>query len=318
MARKFDHLSDVEVLLSVIEHGSFSAAAVVLSTTASVLSRAISRLETRLGAQLLRRSTRSLSLTDAGRRYAEEVRGAFAQIEQAERTIRSATVQLSGKVRMSVPTSYGKQRLPALLAAYARAYPLVELEVDISNRNVDLVAEGFDLAIRSGPLPSSSMVARPLEVSPLCLVAAPDYLEAAGPLCGLADLARQRCIAFIRPSTGRVIPWHLRDDGRDIDWMPPAAVTVATDVMGVVWFAEQGMGIALCPRIFAEDSLAAGRLTEVLPGLGGRTRTFSLIYPAHRSLSAASRALPAKHGAARRHITSEEIDLLVAGRAGMS
>ena len=92
MARKFDHLSDVEVLLSVIEHGSFSAAAVVLSTTASVLSRAVSRLETRLGAQLLRRSTRSLSLTDAGRRYAEEVRGAFAQIEQAERTIRSTTV----------------------------------------------------------------------------------------------------------------------------------------------------------------------------------------------------------------------------------
>jgi DNA-binding transcriptional LysR family regulator len=119
MARKFDHLSDVEVLLSVIEHGSFSAAAVVLSTTASVLSRAISRLEHRLGAQLLRRSTRSLSLTDAGRRYADEVRAAFAQIEQAERTIRSTTVQLSGKVRMSVPTSYGRQRLPSLLAAYA-------------------------------------------------------------------------------------------------------------------------------------------------------------------------------------------------------
>jgi DNA-binding transcriptional LysR family regulator len=291
MARRFDHLSDVEVLLNVVEHGSFSAAAVVLSTTASVLSRAVSRLESRLGAQLLRRTTRSLSLTDAGQRYADEMRAAFARIEQAEQTIRSTTEQLSGKVRMSVPTSYGKQRLPALLAAYARAYPLVALEVDISNRNVDLVAEGFDLAIRSGQLPSSSMVARTLEVSPLCLVAAPDYLEASGPLCGLADLARQRCIAFIRPSTGRVIPWHLRDDGRDIDWVPPAVVTVSTDVMGIVWLAEQGMGIALCPRIFAEDSLAAGRLVEVLPGLGGRTRTFSVIYPAHRGLSAASRAL---------------------------
>jgi DNA-binding transcriptional LysR family regulator len=291
MARRFDHLSDAEVLLSVVEHGSFSAAAVVLSTTASVLSRAVSRLEGRLGAQLLRRTTRSLSLTDAGRRYADEMRAAFARIEQAEQAIRSTTVQLSGKVRMSVPTSYGKQRLPGLLAAYARAYPLVALEVDISNRNVDLVAEGFDLAIRSGPLPSSSMVARTLEVSPLCLVAAPDYLEAAGPLGGLADLARQRCIAFIRPSTGRVIPWHLRDDGRDIDWAPPASITVSTDVMGMVWLAERGMGIALCPRLFAEESLAAGRLVEVLPGLGGRTRTFSVIYPAHRSLSAASRAL---------------------------
>lgn len=91
MARRFDHLSDVEVLLSVVEHGSFSAAAVVLSTTASVLSRAVSRLESRLGAQLLRRTTRSLSLTDAGQRYADEMRVAFARIEQAEQAIRSTT-----------------------------------------------------------------------------------------------------------------------------------------------------------------------------------------------------------------------------------
>ena len=302
MGRRFDHLSDVEVLLSVIEHGSFSAAAVVLSTTASVLSRAVSRLEGRLGAQLLRRTTRSLSLTDAGRRYADEARGAFAQIEQAERAIRGSTAQLSGKVRMSVPTSYGQQRLPPVLAAYARAYPLVELEVDISNRNVDLVAEGFDLAIRSGPLPSSSMAARPLEVSPLCLLAAPSYARAAGRLSSLEDLARQRCIAFIRPSTGRVIAWQLRDGGGDIDWTPPAALTVSTDAMGVIWLAEQGMGIALVPRLFAEASLAAGRLVEVLPALGGRTRTFSVIYPAHRNLSKASRAmiemLAAAHGEA--------------------
>lgn len=291
MARRFDHLSDVEVLLSVVEHGSFSAAAVVLSTTASVLSRAVARLESRLGAQLLRRTTRSLSLTDAGRRYADDVRVAFSQIEQAEQAIRSTTLQLSGKVRMSVSNSYGQQRLAPLLAAYARAYPLVELEVDISNRLVDLVAEGFDLAIRSGPIPNSSLVARPIEVSPLCLIASPEYVEAAGPLSGLDDLARQRCLAFIRPSTGRVIPWQLRDAGRDIDWIPPASVTVSTDALGVVWLAEQGMGIALCPRMFVEGSLAAGRLVEVLPGLGGRTRTVSVIYPAHRGLSAASRAL---------------------------
>lgn len=291
MARKFDHLSDVEVLLTVVEHGSFSAAAVVLSTTASVLSRAVARLESRLGAQLLRRTTRSLSLTDAGRRYADDVRVAFRQIEQAEQAIRSTTLQLSGKVRMSVSNSYGQQRLAPLLAAYARAYPLVELEVDISNRLVDLVAEGFDLAIRSGPIPNSSLMARPIEVSPLCLIASPDYVEAAGPLSGLDDLARQRCLAFIRPSTGRVIPWQLRDGERDFDWIPPASVTVSTDALGVVWLAEQGMGIALCPHMFVEDSLAAGRLVEVLPGLGGRMRTISVIYPAHRGLSAASRAL---------------------------
>ncbi|RYE79484.1 MAG: LysR family transcriptional regulator, partial [Oxalobacteraceae bacterium] len=177
MGRKFDHLADVEVFLNVVEHGSFSAAAVVLSTTPSVLSRAMSRLEARLGAQLLRRTTRSLSLTDAGQRYADEARDAFARLGQAEQAMRSTTAQLSGKVRMSVSTGYGLQRLPQVLAAYKRAYPLVELDVDITNRNVDLVAEGFDLAIRSGPLPSSTMASRHLEASPLCLLAAPAYLE---------------------------------------------------------------------------------------------------------------------------------------------
>lgn len=301
MGRKFDHLSDVEVFLNVVEHGSFSAAAVVLSTTPSVLSRAVSRLEARLGVQLLRRTTRSLSLTDAGQRYADEARDAFGRLEQAEQAMRSTTAQLSGKVRMSVSTGYGLQRLPPVLAAYARAYPLVELDVDITNRNVDLVAEGFDLAIRSGPLPSSTMASRHLEASPLCLLAAPAYLETAGPLATLDDLARQHCIAFVRPATGRVFPWQLRDGERDIDWIPPASVTVSTDAMGVIWLAEQGMGIALCPRLFAEASLGAGRLVEILPQLGGRTRAFSVVYPAHRGLSAAARAL---------------IDMLVAAHAG--
>jgi len=192
---------------------------------------------------------------------------------------------------MSVSTGYGQQRLPPILAAYARAYPLVELDVDITNRNVDLVAEGFDLAIRSGPLPSSTMASRQLEASPLCLLASPAYLETAGSLATLEDLARQQCIAFVRPNTGRVFPWQLRDGGRDIDWIPPASVMVSTDAMGVIWLAEQGMGIALCPRLFAETSLAAGQLVEILPQLSGRTRAFSVVYPAHRGLSAASRAL---------------------------
>ena len=291
MGRKFDHLADVEVFLNVVEHGSFSAAAVVLSTTPSVLSRAVSRLEARLGAQLLRRTTRSLSLTDAGQRYADEARDAFTRLGQAEQAMRSTTAQLSGKVRMSVSTGYGLQRLPPVLAAYTRAYPLVELDVDITNRNVDLVAEGFDLAIRSGPLPSSTMASRQLEASPLCLLASPAYLETAGSLATLDDLARQQCIAFVRPNTGRVFPWQLRDGGRDIDWIPPASVMVSTDAMGVIWLAEQGMGIALCPRLFAETSLAAGQLVEILPQLSGRTRAFSVVYPAHRGLSAASRAL---------------------------
>ena len=294
MARRFDHLADVEALLTVVEHGSLTAAAIVLATTPSVLSRAVARLEAKLGTQLLRRTTRSQSLTDAGRLYVDEARQAFAQVEKAEQAIQGRAqheTHVTGRVRISAPTSFGHQRLPPMLAAFTQRYPDVQVELNITNRNVDLAAEGYDVAIRSGPLPDSSMVGRVLEQADVILVAAPSYLRAAGPLATLDDLQRQRCIAFVRPSTGRVIPWLLRIDGKDVDWLPPPGITVSDDVMGVVTLAAQGLGITSCPAFMAAEKIAAGQLVPVLPALCGRQRTFSLMYAAHRGLSAAARAL---------------------------
>lgn len=293
MARRFDHLADVEALLRVVDEGSLTNAAVVLGTTPSVLSRAIARLEARLGTQLLRRTTRSQSLTDAGRQYLAAARQAFALLEQAEGALGGRAEQdaLTGRVRLSVPTSYGHGRLPPMLAAFARRHPQVQVELNITNRNVDLAAEGYDLAIRSGPLPDSSMAARKLEDGPMILVASPAYARAAGPLDTFDDLQRQRCIAFVRPSTGRVIPWLLRVDGREVDWVPPPVITVSDDVMGVVTLAAQGLGIGICAELMAAERLAAGQLVQVLPALGGRTRPYSVVYAPHRGLSAAARAL---------------------------
>jgi DNA-binding transcriptional LysR family regulator len=294
MPRRFDHLADVEALLAVVEHGSLTAAAVVLATTPSVLSRTIARLEARLGTQLLRRTTRSQSLTDAGRHYVDEARAAFERVEKAEQLIRCCTEQeelLQGRVRISVPTSYGHTRLPPLLAAFARRHPHVQIELNITNRNVDLAAEGYDMVLRSGPLPDSSLVARTLEHGPLALVASPGYVRDAGPMESLEDLQRQRCIGFVRPSTGRVIPWLLRVDGKDVDWQPTPVITVSEDVVGVVTLAAQGLGVAMCPAFMAEEKIASGQLVRVFPALGGRTRPFSLMYAQHRGQSAAARAL---------------------------
>jgi DNA-binding transcriptional LysR family regulator len=294
MGRRFDHLADVEALLCVVEQGSLTSAAVVLGTTPSVLSRAIARLEARLGTQLLRRTTRSQSLTDAGRLYVDEARQAFALVEKAEQAICGSTprAQVTGRVRLSVPTSYGHCRLPPMLAEFARRHPQVQVELNITNRNVDMAAEGYDLAIRSGPLPDSSMVARKLEDGPMILVASPGYVRDAGPLETFDDLQRQRCIAFVRPSTGRIIPWLLRVGGADVDWQPATpAITVSDDVMGVVTLAAQGLGIAICAELMAAEEIAAGRLVRVLPALAGRTRAFSLVYAPHRGLSPPARAL---------------------------
>lgn len=291
MARQFDYLGDVEAFLAIVDKGTISAAAVALGTTPSVLSRAVDRLEARLGAQLMRRTTRRLSVTDAGVLYLEQARSAFALMADAERAVQGDGGELAGTVRLSVPTSFGHYRLPQLLQPFLERHPKVMVELSISNRNVDLVAEGYDLAIRLGELPDSGLASRWLGDYAMCLVAAPDYLRRAGTPGAIADLRRHACLQFVLPRTGKAAPWLLHEQGVEIDLLPEARMRITDDVLGVVSLAEQGMGICQTFRFIAEDRLASGRLLEVLPAHTGRSRPFSLLYPPHRRLSAACRAL---------------------------
>lgn len=291
MPRQFDYLGDVEAFLAVMDHGTISAAAVALGTTPSVLSRAVARLEARLGVQLMRRTTRRISVTEAGLAYLEQARGAFGLLAEAERAAQGQGDELSGTVRLSVPTTYAHYRLPGLLQPFMERHPKVMIELSIANRNVDLVSEGYDMAIRLGELPDSGLAARKLEDARLCLVAAPAYLARAGTPRSIADLAAHACLPFVMPSTGKLAPWLLRGDGRDIDWVPPARMRVTDDVLGVVSLAQQGLGICQTYEFIAEERLARGELVALLPANSGRVRAFSLIYPPHRSLPAACRAL---------------------------
>lgn len=291
MSRKFDYLGDVEVFIAVVEHGSFTGAAVALSTTPSVLSRAVTRLEARLGRQLLQRTTRRVGLTEAGRVYLEQARTAFSLLDDAERVGRGQEGDLTGRVRMSVPTTYAHYRLPPLLAQYHQRYPRVQVELNITNRNVDLIAEGFDLAIRLGQLPDSGLVARKLEEAALLLVASPDYLHRRGRPQTLEALQHHQCLPFIMPRTGRIAPWVFRDEGRDIDWLPESTIEISDDVLGVVSLAEQGMGICQSYEFIVRDRIQRGQLVEVLPQLRGRSRPFSVLFAPHRRQSAATRAM---------------------------
>ena len=275
----------------VVEQGSFTAAAVALSTTPSVLSRAVTRLETRLGCQLVRRTTRRLRLTDAGQQYLEQTRIAFSLIDDAERDIQGQGDTLVGRVRLSVPTTYGHYRLPKLLRSFCQTHPDIQVELNIANRNVDLNAEGFDLAIRLGPLPDSGLVGRKLEDTPLCLVASPAYLKRVGFPANRHALNDHQCLTFLMPSTGRITPWLLLDGDEEIDWQPQSRIQVTDDVLGVVSMAEQGLGICQTFEFIAQKYLQRGSLVEVLPELRGRSRSFSLIYAPHRRRSAVSRAL---------------------------
>ncbi|MBS7844073.1 LysR family transcriptional regulator [Pseudomonas fluorescens] len=291
MSRRFDYLADVEVFVTVVEKGSLSAGAVCLATTPSVVSRAISRLETRLGVQLLRRTTRRLSLTQAGVLYLEQSRAAFSLIDNAERSIQGQEGALTGRVRLSVPTTYGHFRLPPLLCQFHRQYPQVSVELSISNRNVDLVAEGYDLAIRLGALPDSGLIGRKLEDASLCVVAAPDYLRRVAAPLSVDDLSAHACLPFVMPSSGRVGPWLFREQGIDREWLPQATVLVADDVLGTVSLAEHGMGICQTYEFIVRERIRSGRLVPLLEQAAGRSRPFSVIFAPHRQLSAAARAL---------------------------
>lgn len=290
--RRYDHLGDVELFLATIDRGSLTAAAAALGTTPPVVSRAIARLEQRLGVQLLRRTTRRLGLTDAGHLYVEQARAAFALIDDAERAMQPEHGALSGTVRLSAPTSYGHYRLPARLRAFAAMHPRIQVELSISNRNVDLVADGFDLAIRAGEPRDSGLVAHRLEDAAYCVVAAPDYLARHGTPQDVADLDAHQCLSFLMPSSGRALPWALRDaNGHALDWTPQRTLRVSDDVLGVVSLARAGLGLCQTFDFIAEEHLRQGSLVEVLPQARGRSRAFCVLYAPHRRLSAAARAL---------------------------
>src|SRR5580765_1182617 len=205
-------LDDIEALILAVERGSLTAAAAMLGSTPSAVSRAISRLEQRLGVQLLRRSTRHIGLTEAGEQYLEQSRHAFSLLDAAERALQGQRQRVAGRVRISAPTTYAHHRLPSRLRDFAESHPQVDIELAISNRNVDLVAEGFDLAIRAGELPDSGLVARKLEDAAFYLVAAPAYLQRRGMPASVADLAAHDGLAFVMPSSGRVMPWMRSEE----------------------------------------------------------------------------------------------------------
>jgi len=291
MSRQFDYLADVEVFLIVAEKLSISATAIHLSTTPSVISRTITRLEKKLGIQFFRRTTRHLSLTEAGQLYYEKMQHAFQLIDHAERVIQGEQLQISGKIKLSVPTTYGHYRLPPLLEKFLLQYPDIQIEISISNRNVDLIAEGFDLAIRQGHLPNSSFVARPLEQAPLKLVASPTYLNRMGIPKTLEELNHHQCIAFELPSNGKVTPWFLKDIDQEIQWIPTNRILVKEDILGVVSLAENGLGICQSYDFIVNEKIQQGTLQPLLERYAGHTRPFSLLYAQHKHMSSATRAL---------------------------
>lgn len=293
MSRQFDAmmLGSIELFCLSAETESFTRAAQLAGITPAAVSRAVARLEERMAVRLFARTTRKVSLTEAGRGYYLQCKQALGQLAAAEREVSGQQNVPSGKVRISVPTPVGHFRILPLISRFRELHPAIDIEINISNRNIDFAAEGFDLAIRGRVQPDSGLVIRKLLETELVVVAAPQYLQKQGVPTTLESLEHHECIQFALPRTGLRVPWLFIENGADVEIETSGGIECSEDILGTITLAKHGAGLIQAGRFMVEDDLAAGRLIEVLQHYGGRIRPFSLLYPSARHVPQRMRLL---------------------------
>jgi DNA-binding transcriptional LysR family regulator len=282
-----DRFDAMTAFVVVCETASLTAAAKRLGLSLSVLSRQVSSLETRLGARLLYRTTRSISLTDAGNRYLERARRILADLDEAERSAQGERAEPRGKLSVTAPLIFGRLHVAPLLARLVERHPDVTVELSLSDRFVSLVEEGHDLAIRIGHLPDSQLIARRFGETRRVLVASPSYLKKAGTPLHPADLANFATIAFMPVSPS--FDWHFADAGADLGIrLDPRFVTNSGDT--AIALALDSAGIARVLYYQVRDAIREGRLVEVLAPFAPEPMPIHAVYPSARLLTAKVRA----------------------------
>ncbi len=281
-------LNDVLAFTAVADSGSFTRAAERLGWPKSSVSHRVARLEECLGARLLERSTRRLRLTDVGARFHEHARRVLQELDLAAATVDSFRARPQGRLRVSASVVLGQALLPAMVAEYAVQHPEVDLFVDLTNRRVDLLEEGFDLAIRAGELPDSGLVSRRLGSATARLFAAPAYLRRHGAPATAAQLTGH--VLVDNAPSAAATGWKLtHDDGRT-HAVPARFRLAANDASLVRDLATAAIGIVALPVFVAAPAVAAGRLVPVLPDWATRRVDVHAVFPSHKSLSPALRA----------------------------
>lgn len=276
-------LNDVLTFARVVRAGSFTAAARELGVQKSSVSRRVSALEEHLGARLLQRTTRALRLTDEGRVFYDHCQRALAELEDAEEALGGMGARPKGLLRITAPLSFGF--LGPIVAAFLQRWPEVEIELVCTDRVVDPVEEGFDVAIRAGKLPDSSLIARRVGSLPRFLVASPSYLRRRRTPRTPADLAAHDCVSF----GARRSPWLLQSEGASIE-VAVASRLLVNDYDLLRQTIVAGLGIGLLPEPDCVQPLADGRLKRVLPAWTGVETPIHAVYPSLRHLSSKVKA----------------------------
>ena len=279
---------DLAALVAVVETGSFTQAGERLGIAKSAISRRISALESRLGVELLRRTTRRLDLTDTGRAFYERSARLLADLDEAEAAAAQSHGELRGKLRVALPVSFGVRHVCAPVAEFSRQHPGLRFELDLNDRRVDLLEEGADLALRIGRLQDSSLIARRLFDARTALVASPEYLKARGVPGEPADLPEHRCLVYSNlPDPRR---WVCRDANGEAIAVTVTPAMSASNGDFLARMALEGQGIAMQPTFIVGDAIAEGRLVSLLDRYTWPVTPAYAVYPPTRHLSFRVRA----------------------------
>jgi DNA-binding transcriptional LysR family regulator len=284
---KFTDLNNIRYLLEAADSGSFSAAARLFGVPPSLVSRRIARLEREVGARLFQRTTRSLTLTDAGQAFLAHARTGMQSLTLAHESLADSQGELRGRVRLSAPVG-AAHVIWATISRFLTRHPGVRIEMEFADRYVDLVEERFDLAIRSGSENRGDrLIGRRLLDTPRCLVASPDYLKSHGTPHSVSDLKNHACVVLGTRSDRVTWQIHIGKQIQNVIVQGSIAVNEATLAAEC---AADGFGVAFLPLVVCAKHLAAGRLMRVLPRASAGEIGLWLVYP-NRHLAAASRAL---------------------------
>jgi DNA-binding transcriptional LysR family regulator len=274
-----DSLGALNVFVQAAETRSFTLTAQQLGVSSSAVGKAVARLENRLGVRLFHRSTRAIALTPEGQMFLERCRRVLSEMEAAEMELSQTRARAAGQLRVSLPL-VGMLMMPTL-SAFMQAWPEIELDLDFSDRLVDVIEEGFDAVIRSGEPTDSRLITRRLGTTGFRIVGAPTYFERHGTPRSASDLADHRCLHHRFPSTGKLERWHI--DGVADGALPRTAISNAIEPL--LYMVEHGQGIACLPDFAVRAQCADGRLVAVLDDVTTGTADFRIFWPTSRYLS---------------------------------
>ena len=279
-----DRFESMRIFAKVVEASGFTTASASLGISTSMVSQHVKQLEERLGARLLNRTTRTMSLTEVGRAYYDRCKRLLSDLEEAEAAAGKMQVAPRGELRVNATPVFGVLHLAPAVADFTTRFPSISVEMMLSDRIVDLVDEGFDVAVRVEPLPGSSLVTRRIASCRMVICGAPAYLKKHGVPRTPADLADHNCLTFTGASYMRA--WHLGASKAESLEVPLKGNLRSNNAAVLLWAALEGQGLVSMPSYMVGDALESGRLRAVLNDYAAAPLTIRAVYPHGRHLSA--------------------------------